>query len=125
MKSCVHTPEFRRSEDLRVDPSPPLPDGRLATPSRLWRLALLCGLLGMGGPMLPAQELPPAQRPATGLRPPTAEEQDWMDKHLKKTRKAKLNRLGLERVNQGRRARGLAPLDLPVAPDGQESVSDE
>jgi hypothetical protein len=48
-----------------------------------------------------------------------------MDKHLKKTRKVKLNRLGLERVNQGRRVRGLAPLDLPVAPDGQESVSEE
>src|SRR5688572_5649540 len=71
-----------------------------------------------------AQEPPPGPPYATGLRPPTSDERDWMDKHLKKTKKVKLNKLGLERVNQHRRAKGLPPLDLPAVPDGQEVVGD-
>jgi len=47
-----------------------------------------------------------------------------MERHLKKTKKTKLNRLGLERLNQHRRAAGLPPLELTAAPDGEESVED-
>jgi len=71
-----------------------------------------------------AQEAAPVALQATGLRPPTPVERDWMDQHMKKTKKANLNKLGLERVNHHRQEKGLAPLDLPVAPDGEEVVAE-
>jgi hypothetical protein len=65
-----------------------------------------------------------ADRPfATGLQPPTPAERAWMQSNLKKTRKVNLNRLGLARVNEHRREKGLAPLDIPVAAEGQETDS--
>lgn len=78
------------------------------------------------GPNLPAVAQGASTNPpyATGLRPPTDAERDWMDKHMKKTKKVKINRLGLERINEHRQARGLSALDLPIAAEGLEIESD-
>ncbi len=79
-------------------------------------IALTCWLV------LPASAQNPPPNPpfATGLRPPTPTERDWMDKNMKKTTKARLNRLGLERINEHRRAKGLGILQIPVVENGQE-----
>jgi len=59
---------------------------------------------------------------ATGLRPPTADEQSAMDKELIKTGEVRPNRLGLERINAEREKNGLPPLDIAPTPAGQEVV---
>ncbi len=59
----------------------------------------------------------------TGARRPTDEEWAWGERHMIKTRGVKLNKLGLARVNEARRRKGLAPLGAPLAaPVGAEAL---
>lgn len=51
----------------------------------------------------------------TGLPEITAEELEWQNKHQLKTKKVKLNKLGLERVNAWRKKKGLTELKGPKA----------
>jgi hypothetical protein len=59
---------------------------------------------------------------ATGLVPPTPEEQAWDRAHLIQAQRIRLNPIGRDRVNAHRRSRGQAPLaaSVNVAPFGQE-----
>lgn len=61
----------------------------------------------------------------TGARAPTAEEQAWSERNMVRTERVRWNALGLARVNQARRARGLRGLDAAAyapAPLGDEVV---
>ncbi len=61
----------------------------------------------------------------TGARRPTAEQWTLSDKHMVKAKAVKLNKLGLERVNRAKKARGERELDafeVPLAPLGSEVV---
>lgn len=61
----------------------------------------------------------------TGARRPTADERAWSETHMVKTKSVRLNKLGLERVNHTRKARGhreLAPAEVALAAVGTESV---
>ena len=55
-----------------------------------------------------------------GLRRPTAEERDWMDRTMVVTQRVSLNKLGLQRLNGDRAVRGLSPISVPVVPVGTE-----
>jgi C1A family cysteine protease len=60
----------------------------------------------------------------TGGRRPNAEQWKWGEANLIKTKKVKLNRLGLERVNEHRRGLGLRPLfetEVEVVELGREA----
>ena len=59
----------------------------------------------------------------TGMRRPNAEQWAWGEEHMVKTKKVKLNRLGLERVNRSRLDKGqnmLTEEEADIAPDGAE-----
>lgn len=71
-----------------------------------------------------AQVVGAAPVQATGLRPPTAEEQAWMERNLVTTRRVLPNALALERINRERRAKGVAPLEVQAVPVGYESRED-
>lgn len=61
----------------------------------------------------------------TGLPELTAEELEWQNKHMIRVKKVKVNKLGLERINQYREKKGkkkLTKKDIPVAEDGREVV---
>ncbi len=70
----------------------------------------------------------PEQSYATGLRPPTAAERDWMDRHLVHTGRVRLNPLGWQRVSEflqgdGGNGPGEAPVSAglePPVPFGEE-----
>lgn len=47
---------------------------------------------------------------ATGLPELTSEELEWQNKHMLKVKKVKMNKLGLERVNEWRRKKGLGEI---------------
>jgi len=56
-----------------------------------------------------------------GLRLPTAKNLAWIAAHMTKTRQVALNDIGVQRVNDARRAQGLPPLDARQAvPRGME-----
>jgi hypothetical protein len=72
---------------------------------------------------------PWAVRPAradammTGLPELTQEELQWQNKHRKRVKKVKLNKIALERINQKRKQNGrwaLTEEDVEVAPEGAE-----
>jgi hypothetical protein len=46
----------------------------------------------------------------TGAKRPTAEQLEWGDKNLVKTKKVKFNKLGMERINKNRSEKGRRPL---------------
>ena len=74
-------------------------------------IACALGLAVMSTPAL-AQDTDPHK---TGMRPPTAKEREWMDKHVLRVTKVKLNRIGLDRVNQHLEKRGLrSAVEAPV-----------
>ncbi len=83
------------------------------------RAAVVAGLLVLFTVDALAQA-PPVVRRATGLRPPTAAEQAWMDENWTKVGAVQLNQLGVERVNTERRIRGQAALPLTAVPLGTE-----
>ncbi len=61
----------------------------------------------------------------TGLRMPTAAEQEWMKKNVPVIQKLRLNQLALDRINADRAKRGLTKLtaaDVNLAPLGGEAV---
>ncbi len=79
---------------------------------------------GFGANRAPAGAAP-SDPQACGLRPPTAAEQARDAASLVRTTRVRLNRLGLDRVNEHRRKKGLRTLseqDVPVAPLGAEAV---
>ncbi len=62
---------------------------------------------------------------ATGELRPTDEQLNWAEKNVIKTKKVKLNEIGLARVNEEREKRGKIPLkkdEVEFAPIGQEVV---
>ncbi|MEM4658748.1 MAG: hypothetical protein QXX77_10060 [Candidatus Methanosuratincola sp.] len=62
---------------------------------------------------------------ATGLKDPTAAQEEWMRENFPVIEKIRLNSLALERINAEREARGLTKLsgsDLGVAPLGWETA---
>src|SRR5687768_8704211 len=61
-----------------------------------------------------------APKRATGLRPPTLEERQWMDQNMIPTRGSRLNRLAVDRINTEREAKGLEPVNIGAVPDGEE-----
>ncbi len=84
-----------------------------------WILALT-GLM-----MLGFVSLLPANEPyTTGLPQLTEQELQWQNKHMKKVKKIKLNKLGLERINHSRVKKGEAPLapDMVSAPGAELEV---
>jgi len=91
----------------------------------LWACALtamvILGFGGMNSGMCRNIDDDPHQ---TGLRAPTPEEVAWQNKHMTRVKKVKLNKLGLERVNQWRMQQGLLPLteaDAEVVEKGNET----
>ena len=59
----------------------------------------------------------------TGLPELTQEELQWQNKHHKRVKKIKLNKIALERINQKRKQNGrwaLTEEDVEVAPEGAE-----
>jgi len=61
----------------------------------------------------------------TGVRRPTAEQWAWGEQNMIKTKKVKLNKLGLARINQSRAGRGENPInenDVELTPIGQEAI---
>ena len=61
----------------------------------------------------------------TGVRRPTEEQWTWGEGHMVKTKKVKLNQLGLDRINHHRAEHGQQPLnddEVEVAPSGKEIV---
>jgi len=59
----------------------------------------------------------------TGLCAPTQEEIIWQNKHMKQVKKVKLNKIGLERINQWRKQKEQQPLteeEAGVVEKGQE-----
>ena len=61
----------------------------------------------------------------TGLPELTEEEIKWQNKHMIRVKKVKVNRLGLERINQSREKIGkkkLTPKDILMVEDGNEVV---
>lgn len=93
--------------------------------------ALVTGLSFAQDPSAPADESIVFQAAGsgellgTGAKRPTPEERDWSETHMVKTKAVRLNKLGLDRVNHARKARGqreLTPTDVTLAPHGAESV---
>ena len=59
----------------------------------------------------------------TGLPELTQEELRWQNKHHKRVKKVKLNKIGLERINENRKKNGrwaLTEADVEVATEGAE-----
>ena len=59
----------------------------------------------------------------TGLPELTKEELEWQNKHMKRVRKVKLNKLGLERINNWRKKKGQKQLtedEAGIVPKGNE-----
>lgn len=59
----------------------------------------------------------------TGLPELTREDLDWQNRHMLRVKKVRLNKMGLERVNQEHRKQGFKPLtdaDLAIVPTGEE-----
>ncbi len=72
---------------------------------------------------LRAQPADPAGNPQSlGLRAPTAEEEERMRVLAPRAVRVLPNALALKRVNDERVSNGLAPLSLPVVPDGGEII---
>jgi C1A family cysteine protease len=59
----------------------------------------------------------PVQLYATGLKPSTLEEQQWFEQHASPAKNVKLSKLGKERVNHARKAKGLSPIDDNLGAD--------
>ena len=60
----------------------------------------------------------------TGLPELTPQELQWQNKHHKRLKKVKLNKIGLQRINANRKKKGLPVLDeteVEVAPMGSET----
>ena len=88
-------------------------------PRAILRLLFLFAALLSGGRL--AFAAPDEPLHPTGLRPPTVDEQSWMDSNLKVTRQVHWNEIGLRRANAQRAAQGLAALSLAPVAIGQES----
>ena len=74
---------------------------------KLWSL-LFVGLVFFAGFNTPKVYAGQNDTPhVTGLPELTAEELEWQNKHMLKVKKIKLNKLGLERINRHRKAKGL------------------
>jgi len=71
-------------------------------------------------PQVHGQQLP-APPHATGLRPPTPEEESWMDQNAVRAKQVFFNSLALERVNEDRANRGLFPLQTVAVALGREA----
>ena len=85
-----------------------------------WALACLAGFFS---PVLNAQPSGAAGEPrARGLRPPTVAETARLRELAPAAESVRLNARALSRSNEERKVRGLAPLALPVVPDGEEVV---
>ncbi len=87
------------------------------------KLSLFCILsfcvLSLAGSLL-AQEKEPRM---TGLPELTQEELDWQNEHMLKVKKIKLNKLGLERMNQWREKKGGKPLEkvrISISENGRD-----
>jgi len=83
----------------------------------LGMMVLIVGLFGNKGM---AREQGPY---ITGLPELTGEELAWQDKHVKKVKKVKLNKIALERINQWRKKQGRPPVGKdrhPVSQPGGE-----
>lgn len=74
--------------------------------SKSWVLALTVLVMLWFAPLLSAKD-----PYTTGLPELTEQELKQQNKHMKKVKKIKLNKLGLERINQSRLKKGQAPLD--------------
>lgn len=83
-------------------------------------VCLLALWLAASAPVL-AQNAPGAPR-ATGLRPPTAKDLEWMEANMVKVGAVQLNKLAQDRINDERQKRGLIPLSLPLVPHGEEVI---
>ena len=81
-------------------------------------VAALCLVAALASTAL-AQNAPVVPR-ATGLRPPTTKELEWMEQNLVKVGSVQLNQLGVDRVNSERGKRGQVPLALNAVPHGAE-----
>ena len=81
-------------------------------------LALLATMLAL--PLRAQTENPSVDPQALGLREPTAEEQERMRVLAPRVEKVLPNALALKRANDERAVLSLAPLALPVVPDGEE-----
>ena len=85
-----------------------------------WALACLVGFFS---PVLNAQPSGAAGEPrARGLRPPTVAETARLRELAPAAESVRLNARALSRSNEERKVRGLAPLALPVVPDGEEVI---
>ncbi len=88
--------------------------------SAAWVFACLVGVFS---PVLSAQPSGAAGEPrARGLRPPTVAETARLRELAPAAESVRLNARALSRSNEERKVRGLAPLALPVVPDGEEVV---
>ena len=59
----------------------------------------------------------------TGLPELTQEELEWQNKHHKRVKKVKLNKIGLQRINEKRKQKGRRPLreeEIEIVPKGAE-----
>lgn len=90
----------------------------------LFTLFVCSALPGIrGGNPVPGKNF--SETLATGLKDPTAAQEEWMRKNFPVIEKIRLNSLALERINAEREARGLTRLsgsDLGVAPLGLEAA---
>ncbi|MCX7748102.1 MAG: hypothetical protein N2645_14640 [Clostridia bacterium] len=60
---------------------------------------------------------------ATGYKPHTNDDIEWLKKNAVKAKKIAPNQLGLERINKDKKLRGEKELDLSAVPLGEEVVS--
>jgi len=83
-------------------------------------LALLTALLAL--PLTAQTDNPPAEPQSLGLREPTLEEQQRLRVLAPRVEKVLPNSAALKLANAERFVLGLAPLALPVVPDGSELI---
>lgn len=57
-----------------------------------------------------------------GLNPPNADQITWMERNVQRVGAVQFNNLGIQRVNQHRRARGLAAMGLRAVAHGAEAM---
>ena len=73
-------------------------------------------------PLHAQSNVTPDEPRALGLRPPTAEEEERMRVLAPRVLRVLPNARALARANDERTAKGLAPLAIPVVPDGEEII---
>ena len=102
---------------MKTTPGPSSTPAVFSMRANLIFLAAIFSFIALAGVAKAQQAMPQA----TGLRPPTQAESDWMDRNMVKTESVLPNKLGLDRINAKRRSMGQAEIQAAVVPLGEES----